>query len=98
MRSDLPAMMSVTATRIRTTPSRMRGVSCSPKTSTPKKSAVTGSRAPRMAVGVEPMRRMAPAIVTSETIVGKRASEMALIHSSGVGTGCRSTPPRRRTR
>ena len=31
------------------------GVSGSPKTATPKKTAVTGSSAPRMAVGVDPM-------------------------------------------
>ena len=30
-------------------------VSCSPKISTPKNKAVTGSKAPRIAVGVEPM-------------------------------------------
>ena len=90
--------MSVTAARISATPVRMRGVSRSPKTSTPKKSAVTGSSAPRIAVGVEPMRRMAPAIVTSETIVGNSASETALIQSSGEGIICKPATPRRRTR
>ena len=49
-------------------------------------------------VGVEPMRRMAPAIVTSETIVGNSASETALIQSSGEGIICKPATPRRRTR
>lgn len=31
------------------------GVKASPNTATPKKTAVTGSSAPRMAVGVEPI-------------------------------------------
>ena len=97
MRIDLPAMMSVTATRISKTPVPMRSVNRSPKTATPKNNAVTGSSAPRIAVGVEPMRRMAPAIATSETIVGKSASATALTHIRGEGTGCRSAQPRSRT-
>ncbi|CCZ95622.1 unknown [Alistipes sp. CAG:53] len=75
----------------------MRSVNRSPKTATPKNNAVTGSSAPRIAVGVEPMRRMAPAIATSETIVGKSASATALTHIRGEGTGCRSAQPRSRT-
>ena len=97
MRIDLPAMMSVTATRISKTPVPMRSVNRSPKTATPKNNAVTGSSAPRIAVGVEPMRRMAPAIATSETIVGKSASATALTHIRDEGTGCRSAQPRSRT-
>ena len=97
MRIDRPAMMSVTATRISATPTPIRNVKRSPKTMTPKNNAVTGSSAPRIAVGVEPMRRMAPAIVTSETIVGNNASETALIHIRGEGTACKSAPPRSRT-
>lgn len=90
-------MMSVTATRISATPTPMRSVNRSPKTMTPKNNAVTGSSAPRIAVGVEPMRRMAPAIVTSETIVGNSASETALTHIRGEGMTCKSAPPRSRT-
>ena len=85
------------ATRISKTPVPMRSVNRSPKTATPKNNAVTGSSAPRIAVGVEPMRRMAPAIATSETIVGKSASATALTHIRGEGTGCRSAQPRSRT-
>jgi hypothetical protein len=50
-----PATMSVTATSISAMPSPSRAVSSSWKITTPKKTAVTGSSAPRMAVGVEPM-------------------------------------------
>lgn len=38
----------------------MRSVNRSPKTATPKNNAVTGSSAPRIAVGVEPMRADGP--------------------------------------
>ena len=51
----LAAIISVTAVNIINTPSMMRGVSCSPNTATPKNRAVTGSNAPKMAAGVEPM-------------------------------------------
>lgn len=50
-----PAMMRVTARMIIAMPQPILGVSGSPKTATPKKTAVTGSSAPRMAVGVDPM-------------------------------------------
>lgn len=48
-------MMSVTARIINIIPQVSRNVKLSPKMVTPKKTAVTGSRAPRIAVGVEPM-------------------------------------------
>ena len=69
-------------------PRIMRGVSCSPKISTPKNKAVTGSKAPRIAVGVEPMYCMAFVIVTNEITVGKTASEIAFTHNKGVGISC----------
>ncbi len=49
------AMTAVTAAMIAARPMISRGVSRSPKTLTPITTAVTGSRAPSMAVGVEPM-------------------------------------------
>ena len=51
----LPAIISVTAKMIMMMPQQRRGVSASPKIVTPKKMAVSGSKAPRMAVGVEPI-------------------------------------------
>ena len=42
-------------------------------------------------------RRIAPAIATREMTVGKSASDRALIHSRGSGTGCSSVQPRSRT-
>lgn len=77
MRIDLPAMMSVTATRISKTPVPMRSVNRSPKTATPKNNAVTGFQRPEDRRGRGAMRRMAPAIATSETIVGKSARRNA---------------------
>ena len=48
-------MIKVTAVITIKIPKIMRGVNCSPNTSTPKNKAVTGSNAPKMAVGVEPI-------------------------------------------
>ena len=51
----LPAMMIVTARIINNIPQPILGVKVSPNTATPKNTAVTGSSAPSMAVGVEPI-------------------------------------------
>lgn len=62
-------------------------VKLSPKTAIPKKMAVTGSNAPRIAVGVEPMYWMAPVVQRKDMAVGKTASASKLphrYHSSGV--------------
>ena len=67
-------MMMTTATRIIAMPVRRRDVRGSLKTNVPIATAVTGSREPMMAVGVEPMRRTAMAIVTSEMSVGTMPS------------------------
>lgn len=91
------AIISVTAVSIISTPSMMRGVSCSPNTTTPKNSAVTGSSAPYMAAGVEPMRWMESVISTNEMIVGNKASERTFAHSTGEGTGCKAVQKSRRT-
>ena len=74
----LPATMRLTATMMSSMPQRMRGVSCSPKMVTPKKTAVTGSSAPRIAVGVEPMYWMALVVQRNEMAVGKMASASRL--------------------
>ena len=55
----LPATTIVTATMMSTMPIISRPVRTSPKIRTPKNSAVTGSNAPNMAVGVEPIYCMA---------------------------------------
>ena len=51
----LPAMISVTAVMMRRMPTANRGVIASPKIVMPKKTAVNGSNAPKMAVGVAPI-------------------------------------------
>ena len=54
--SDLPAMIRITADRISRMPAASRSVKLSPKTVTPIITAVSGSSAPMIAVGVEPIR------------------------------------------
>lgn len=62
-------------------------VSTSPNTTTPKKTAVKGSSAPKIAVVVEPINLMATLIVSIEIIVGKiaRAKAQAKTLQSVIG-------------
>ena len=72
----------------------LAGAQVSPKTVIPKNTAVTGSSAPRMAVGVEPMYWMAPVVQRNDTAVGKTASASRHPHRyqrSG-RTSCVSSP------
>ena len=80
--------MSSTATRIIKIPTPNRSVKASPKTVTPTTTAVRGSSAPMMAVGVEPMAWTACVMVTSEMTVGTKASMMEKNHMRGVVSGC----------
>ena len=75
-----PATTMVTATIMSIRPMVLRMVSCSPKTVTPKNTAVTGSKAPRMAVGVEPIYCMAPVVQSRDIAVGITANAMRLPH------------------
>ena len=75
-----PAIISMTATMISTMPQPMRRVRVSPKTATPKNTAVTGSSAPRIAVGVDPIRFMARVVQRNEIAVGKSARASRLPH------------------
>lgn len=77
-------MIRITPPKIRTTPSIIRGVSLSWKNTTPKKIAVKGSKAPRIAVGVEPISLMAIVIVSREIIVGNTASAIVHNHKNGL--------------
>ena len=70
----LLTMMMTTAVSIMAMPMRRREVRGSLKTRVPMATAVTGSSEPMMAVGVEPMRRTAMAMVTSEMSVGTMPS------------------------
>lgn len=76
----LLATTSVTAMTMSTIPIESRGVMISPKTKYPKNSAVTGSKAPKMAVGVLPMMLMARVVQRNEMTVGKMPRQSALIH------------------
>ena len=68
----------------------MRG---SLKTSVPIATAVTGSSEPMMAVGVEPMRRTAMAMVTSEMSVGTMPSMSEKPNWVSVVSGCNAPQP-----
>ena len=67
-------MIITTAHSIIVMPMRRREVRGSLNTMVPMATAVTGSSEPMMAVGVEPMRRTAMAIVTSALSVGTMPS------------------------
>ena len=70
-------------------PATRRVVRVSPKTVTPIATAVTGSKAPRIAVGVEPMIFTAFTMNMSESTVGTRPSikpqphELACVKTGG---------------
>ena len=66
--------------RMSAMPSPSRAVIRSPNTVMPKMMAVTGSSAPRMAVGVEPMYWMALVVQRNEMAVGKIDSASTLSH------------------
>ena len=73
-------MIRVTAKTIINMPQLNLNVRDSPKTVTPKKTAVKGSSAPRIAVGVEPMYWIAWVVQRNDMAVGKMASAIRLPH------------------
>ena len=79
-----------TAVRIVIIPVMILGVSCSWNTMTPKNRAVTGSNAPSTAAGVEPISFIEIVIASSDTIVGRIESAIALSHNTGVCMNCNS--------
>ena len=66
-----------TPIRINSTPRIIVGVKCSPKNTIPQNNAVMGSRAPKIAVVVEPISFIAIIVVSKETMVGKIANASA---------------------
>lgn len=68
------AITIVTPVIISKSPVNMRDVNCSPNITTPKKTAVTGSRAPKIAVDVDPIYCMARVVHKSDTAVGNTAN------------------------
>ena len=68
----------MTARIIINIPQLNRSVRDSPKTTTPKKTAVKGSKAPKIAVGVEPIYCMAWVVQRNEIAVGKIAKAIRL--------------------
>ena len=81
----LPIMMSNTPESISKMPQTSLKVSGSPNTVMPMNTAVSGSNAPIIADGVEPMLRMDIVISTSDKKVGTMANIKANSHDLGVG-------------
>ena len=75
-----PATTIVTDDMISINPHTLRNVSVSSNTKIPKKTAVTGSKTPNIAVGVEPMYCMANVVHTNDMVVVKTDSANMLNH------------------
>ena len=78
------SMMSTTPAKISSMPIPNRSENVSPKIRTPMQTAVTGSSAPMMAEGVEPIRLIEIFMKKSESTVGSRANCTAQAHCMGV--------------
>lgn len=84
----LERMIMVTAMIIRRMPMARLNVNGSPKTSTPTKTAVTGSIAPNTAVSVPPILWTASTRVIFEMTVGTIARSIRLTSDIVSGIGC----------
>ncbi len=82
-----------TAPMIMRSPMMIRGVSCSPNTAAPIITAVTGSSAPSIAVGVDPILLIAAVVQPNEIAVGKTASPTRQSQSHGAEAGGVATVP-----
>lgn len=93
-----PATTILTAKIISKNPITTRTVNTSPKTVTPKNTAVTGSNAPRMAVGVEPIYCMAPVVQSRDMAVGikARANKFPQRYHLSAGGSCMPSPANER--
>ena len=83
---------------INTIPQHNLGVRLSPKIVTPKNTAVTGSKAPRIAVGVEPMYCTACVVQRKDIAVGKIANAIRFPHKYHLSTTFRLCPKSTRTK
>ena len=82
-----------TATMIRTKPHVSRKVSVSLNTVMPKKMAVAGSKAPSMAVEVEPMCWIAMVVVSNDIAVGSRPKANKFPQRNHLSAGGDILPP-----
>ena len=81
----LPSTITITDIRIRIMPTMSLRVNDSPNTMTPMATAVNGSKAPMMAVGVAPTSCTAMVIKTNDNTVGTSPSQAAKNHAFGDG-------------
>ena len=82
-----PATTNVTEVMTRISPNNMRVVTTSLNTTMPKKTAVTGSKTPNIAVGVEPIYWMASVVQIKEMTVGNTDSAMMFAQSHHFSAG-----------
>ena len=83
-----PKTISKTADRISMIPTANWMVSVSSKTRTPMATAVSGSKAPMIAVGVAPTSWTAIVINTSDRMVGTSPNQQAKNQARGDGGAC----------
>lgn len=93
-----PAITIVTATIIKTRPDISRRLNVSSKTNMPMSTAVTGSNAPKIAVGVDPMYWMALVVQRNEMAVGKSAKPKTSAHKCQCSGHTTALPQSRRTK
>lgn len=86
-----PKIIRITATRISTIPTANRSVKGSPKHKQLTTTAVTGSKAPSMAVGVLPMLLIATLIKNNDNTVGNSANCNAHNHCVPVCRTCKGS-------
>ena len=82
-----PAMTNVTEVMTSIKPMAMRVVMTSWNTTMPKNTAVTGSKTPKIAVGVEPIYWMASVVHINEITVGNIDNAMILPQSHQLSDG-----------
>lgn len=83
------AIIKITPVKINKIPVVFLKVKCSENNKIPKKIAVNGSSAPKIAVFVEPINFMASVIVSNEIIVGITAKHNTNIHKNGLSKICK---------
>ena len=87
-----------TAIIIKTKPQVSRMVSVSLNTVIPKKMAVAGSKAPRIAVGVDPISWMAMVVVSKDIAVGNKPKAHRFPHKYHLSAGGVWMPPSNKLR
>ena len=89
---EFPNTIIITAAKIKIIPQTIFTDKCSWNTATPINTAVTGSKAPKMADNVGPINLMAIVIVSKEIMVGIMAEPIKQLSINQEFIGCNSKP------